>query len=98
MVMDPIELTRKIRMTLAPCSLGAWPTPLDARPDLESATRAELSLKREDRSSSRYGGHKVRGLEFPLAGLPAGPVCGTIGRAGSTPRPATAAHPPPLRL
>ena len=92
MVMDPIELTRKIRMALAPCSLGAWPTPLDARPDLEFVSRAEVSLKREDRSSPRYGGNKVRGLEFLLAGLPAGTVCVTIGAVGSTHCLATAVH------
>ena len=90
--MDPIELTRKIRVALAPCSLGAWPTSLDARPDLESASRAEVWLKREDRSSPRYGGNKVRGLEFLLAGLPAGTVCVTIGAVGSTHCLATAVH------
>lgn len=92
MVMDPIELTRKIRMALAPCSLGAWPTPLEAQPDLESASRAEVWLKREDRSSPRYGGNKVRGLEFLLASLPAGTVCITIGALGSTHCLATAVH------
>ena len=90
--MDPIELTRKIRTALAPCSLGAWPTPLDPRPDLESASRVEVWLKREDRSSPRYGGNKVRGLEFLLAGLPAGTVCVTIGALGSTHCLATAVH------
>jgi len=90
--MDPIELTRKIRMALAPCSLGAWPTPLDARPDLESASRAEVWLKREDRSSPRYGGNKVRGLEFLLAGLRGHTVCVTIGAVGSTHCLATAVH------
>ena len=73
--MDPIELSRKIRGALAPCSLGGWPTPADVRPDLAAATGcAELWLKREDRSSTRGGGNKVRGLEFLLIGLPAGTV------------------------
>src|SRR2546426_3524597 len=98
MVMDPIELSRKIRGALAPCSLGGWPTPADVRPDLAAATGcAELWLKREDRSSTRGGGNKVRGLEFLLIGLPAGTVCVTIGGVGSTPRGATATHPPDLR-
>src|SRR3989454_7750345 len=84
MVMDPIELARKIRGALAPCSLGGWPTPADVRPDLAAATGcAELWLKREDRSSTRGGGNKVRGLEFLLIGLPAGTVCVTIGGLGS---------------
>src|SRR6266550_4255099 len=63
MVMDPIELSRKIRAALAPCSLGTWPTPVDTRPDLATATgRAELRLKREDLASPRCGGNKVGGL------------------------------------
>src|SRR3989442_1161507 len=37
MVMDPIELSRKIRAAFAPCSLGTWPTPADTRPDLAAA-------------------------------------------------------------
>src|SRR5213083_2867824 len=93
MVMDPIELSRKIRAALAPCSLGTWPTPVDTRPDLAPATgRAELWLKREDLTSPRCGGNKVRGLEFLLAGLPAGMVCVTVGGFGSTHCLATATH------
>src|SRR2546425_8178820 len=84
MVMDPIELSRKIRAAFAPCSLGTWPTPADTRPDLAAATgRAELWLKREDLASPRGGGNKVRGLEFLLAGLPACVVCVTVGGFGS---------------
>ena len=91
--MDPIELSRKIRAALAPCSLGTWPTPVDTRPDLAPATgRAELWLKREDLASPRCGGNKVRGLEFLLAGLPAGMVCVTVGGLGSTHCLATATH------
>jgi len=60
---------------------------------LAAATgRAELWLKREDRSSTRCGGNKVRGLEFLLIGLPAGTVCVTIGGLGSTHCLATATH------
>src|SRR2546429_8953395 len=92
MGMDPIELSRKIRGALAPCSLGGWPTPADVRPDLAAATGcAELWLKREDRSSTRGGGNKVRGLEFLLIGLPAGAGCVTIGGA----RPPALPRPPP---
>ncbi len=91
--MDPIELSRKIRVALAPCSLGGWPTPVDVRPDLAAAAgRAELWLKREDRSSPRCGGNKVRGLEFLLGGLAAGTVCVTVGGLGSTHCLATATH------
>ena len=91
--MDPIELSRKIRAAFAPCSLGTWPTPVDTRPDLAAATgRAELWLKREDLASPRGGGNKVRGLEFLLAGLPAGMVCVTVGGFGSTHCLATATH------
>ncbi len=91
--MDPIELSRKIRAALAPCSLGTWPTPVDTRPDLAAATgRAEFWLKREDLTSPRCGGNKVRGLEFLLAGLPAGMVCVTVGGFGSTHCLATATH------
>src|SRR2546427_10786815 len=94
MVMDPIELSRKIRGAVAPCSLGGWPTPADVRPDLAAATGcAELWLKREDRSSTRGGGNKVRGLEFLLIGLPAGTGCVTIGGRG--PRHRGAPPPPP---
>src|SRR5438445_9967526 len=93
MVMDPIELSRKIRGALAPCSLGGWPTPADVRPDLAAAAGcAERWLKQEDRSSTRGGGNKVRGLEFLLIGLPAGTVCVTIGGLGSTHCVATATH------
>src|SRR2546427_1007694 len=93
--MDPIELSGKIRGALAPCSLGGWPTPADVRPDLAAATGcAELWLKREDRSSTRGGGNKVRGLEFLLIGLPAGTVCVTIGGLRSTP-PGAPPPPPP---
>src|SRR3989442_4632689 len=93
MVMDPIEVPLRLRAAWAPCSLGTCPTPADTRPDLAAATgRAELWLKREDLASPRGGGNKVRGLEFLLAGLPAGVVCVTVGGFGSTHCLATATH------
>src|SRR2546429_135374 len=53
---------------------------------------AELALKREDRASQRYGGNKVRGLEFLLAGASPGTVFVTVGGTGSTHCLATAVH------
>lgn len=77
----------------APANLGAWPTPLEAAPGLAAATgAAALWLKREDRSSSRYGGSKVRALEFLFAGMAPGTVCVTVGGTGSTHCLATAVH------
>lgn len=83
--MDSADFTRKIRTALAPCSLGAWPTPVDA-------AAPGLWIKREDRSSASYGGNKVRGLEFLLAGLPSHAALVTIGGWGSTHCLATTVH------
>lgn len=86
-------LTGKIRAAFAPSHLGSWPTPLEAAPGLAAALGLQaLWCKREDRSSPRYGGNKVRGLEFLLAGLPPGSACVTIGGTGSTHCLATAVH------
>lgn len=71
----------------APCSLGAWPTPLEAQPALARALGLRaLWLKREDLA----GGNKVRGLEFLLTGAPPRSVFVTIGGAGSSHALATA--------
>src|SRR5437867_1452453 len=87
------RLTQKIRAALGPCSLGDWPTPLESAPELARALGlAKLALKREDRSARRCGGNKVRGLEFLLAGAPAGTVFVTVGGTGSTHCLATAVH------
>jgi D-cysteine desulfhydrase len=92
-VTDPAQLTEKIRAALAPCSLGRWPTPLEEASGLGAALGvAELRLKREDRSSERCGGNKVRGLEFLLAGARPGSVVVTVGGTGSTHCLATAVH------
>lgn len=48
-------------------SLGDWPTPVTRVPDPPDGFRGELWVKRDDRSSPRYGGNKVRKLEYLLA-------------------------------
>lgn len=74
-------LATKIRSAFAPCSLGSWPTPLEAQPALARALGLDaLWLKREDLA----GGNKVRGLEFLLAGAPPQSVFVTIGGEGSS--------------
>ena len=90
---DPALLSDKIRAALAPCRLGAWPTPLEPAPALAGALGvAWLGLKREDRAATPGGGNKVRGLEFLLAGVPAGSVFVTAGGTGSTHCLCTAVH------
>lgn len=90
---DPALLARKIRAAFPPCTLGDWPTPLEAAPGLAAANGLRaLWLKREDRSSTLYGGNKVRGLEFLFGGVPAGTAFVTIGGTGSTHCLATAIH------
>jgi D-cysteine desulfhydrase len=82
-------LATKIRTAFAPCSLGEWPTPLEAQPALARALGLEaLWLKREDLA----GGNKVRGLEFLLAGAPPRSVFVTIGGEGSSHALATARY------
>jgi len=86
---DAAAFATKIRSAFAPCSLGDWPTPLEAAPALAQAVGAgALWLKREDRS----GGNKVRGLEFLLAGAGPDTVFVTVGGTGSTHCLATATH------
>ena len=90
---DAAQLIQKIRATLTPCRLGEWPTPLEHAPALARAIAvAELAVKREDRASALYGGNKVRGLEFLLAGAASGTVFVTMGGTGSTHCLATAVH------
>ncbi|HYL56395.1 MAG TPA: pyridoxal-phosphate dependent enzyme [Gemmatimonadales bacterium] len=91
---DPVQLIKKIRAALEPRSLGKWPTPLELAPALAAAVggNLELALKREDRSSARYGGNKVRALEFLFADTPAGTVFVTVGGTGSTHCLASAVH------
>ncbi len=47
--------------------LGDWPTPVQRINDPPAGFRGELWVKHDDRSSSRYGGNKVRKLEYLLA-------------------------------
>jgi len=92
-VIDPSALTGKIRFALTPCSLGSWPTPLERAAQLGEANGLRaLWIKREDASSAAYGGSKVRGLEFLLAGAAPGTVYVTLGGIGSTHCLATAVH------
>ena len=87
------ELTAKIRTAFGSCSLGRWPTPLVPAPALARASGADaLWLKVEGASSGRYGGSKVRGLEFLLVGALPDAVFVTIGGTGSTHCLATAVH------
>ena len=86
-------LSPKIRSALAPGSLGDWPTPLESAPGLAAACgAAALWLKREDRSSPRCGGNKVRGLEFLLGPAPPDVVFLTAGGTGSSHCLLTAVH------
>src|SRR5262245_49045870 len=81
------EFATKIRTLFAPCSLAAWPTPLETHPALASALGLHaLWLKREDRA----GGNKVRGLEFLLSGAAPRSVFVTVGGDGSSHALATA--------
>jgi len=92
-LVDPALLTRKIRTSLGACALGEWPTPLESAPLLARANGvSRLWIKREDRSSPVYGGNKVRGLEFLLAGSPPGTVFLTLGGTGSSHCLSTAVH------
>jgi len=92
-VFDPSVLTRKIRAALGPSRLGSWPTPLDPAVQLGQANGLRAFwVKREDASSTVYGGSKVRGLEFLLAGAPPGTVYVTLGGVGSTHCLAVAVH------
>ncbi len=70
--------------------LGDWPTPVEA---LDVGAADPLWVKREDRSADRYGGNKVRKLEWliPAARRRSGAVI-TLGAAGSNHVLATAAH------
>src|SRR5207244_8182350 len=76
-----------------PGGLGAWPPPIQAPAGPGPACgAAALWLKREDRSSPRCGGNKVRGLEFLLGPAPHDVVFLTAGGTGSTHCLLTAVH------
>ncbi len=91
--MDPSLVTGKIRAALGACALGRWPTPLELTAPLAAAAGLDaLWVKREDHSAVAYGGNKVRGLEFLIAGALPGTVFVTLGGTGSTHCLATAVH------
>ena len=74
-------------------ALGEWPTPVE-RLDLGASPGGELWVKRDDRSSTRYGGNKIRKLEYLLGdalATGAGRVI-TTGAFGSHHCLATAVH------
>lgn len=70
--------------------LGSWPTPVDVLPLPCELGNGEVWIKREDLSSPRYGGNKVRKLELLLADSNR-PVL-TFGPLGSDHVLATAVH------
>lgn len=59
--------------------LGVFPTPVDRLP----GDRA-IWIKRDDRSATRYGGNKIRALEFLLGRAQPGDIVLTVGGEGST--------------
>ncbi len=63
----PIALFRhfpELESQLPWASLGEWPTPVEALPELARALGCDpIWIKREDLSSPRFGGNKIRTLE-----------------------------------
>ncbi|HSJ65790.1 MAG TPA: pyridoxal-phosphate dependent enzyme [Gemmatimonadaceae bacterium] len=59
--------------------LGTFPTPVDQLPG-----DRPLWVKRDDRSTTRYGGNKIRALEYLLGDLRPGESVLTVGGEGST--------------
>ncbi len=77
--------------------LGDWPTPVE---ELRLGAGAPIWVKREDRSSRRYGGNKVRTLEAMLgrAAAAGAPRIWAIGAYGSNHALATVTHAPAAGL
>ncbi len=71
-------------------SLGKWPTPVEPFEALDVVAGGRAWIKREDLSSPRLGGNKVRKLEMLLAAS-TGPVI-TFGALGSSHVLSTAVH------
>jgi D-cysteine desulfhydrase len=66
---DEVALFRRVPALAARLPwvrLGTWPTPVERLAELSTELGAEIWVKREDRSSPRYGGNKVRTLEAVL--------------------------------
>ncbi|HUF31085.1 MAG TPA: pyridoxal-phosphate dependent enzyme [Gemmatimonadaceae bacterium] len=77
----PIPLVRRFPALAAVprVSLGTFPTPVDQVPG-----ERPLWVKRDDRTAQRYGGNKIRALEFILGALRPGDALLTVGGEGST--------------
>jgi D-cysteine desulfhydrase len=85
----------RLQAALPWVSLGEWPTPVERMRALEDAHGLPaFYVKRDDLSSSAYGGNKVRKLEFSLADAARKGFSGvmTMGAAGSNHVLATAIH------
>ena len=80
---------------LGTVSLGKWPTPVEPFEALDVVAKGRAWIKREDLSSDRLGGNKVRKLEMLLAAS-RGPVV-TFGALGSSHVLSTAVHAAALR-
>ncbi|MGI8844048.1 MAG: 1-aminocyclopropane-1-carboxylate deaminase/D-cysteine desulfhydrase [Gemmatimonadaceae bacterium] len=65
--------------TITRVPLGTFPTPVDQVPG-----ELPLWVKRDDRTAARYGGNKIRALEFILGALRPGDSLLTVGGEGST--------------
>jgi len=76
-------------------SLGKWPTPVEPFKALDVVAKGRAWIKREDLSSIKLGGNKVRKLEMLLAASK-GPVI-TFGALGSSHVLSTAVHAAVLR-
>src|SRR5690606_5394530 len=74
--------------------LGTYPTPVEELPGPTDAPEVRLFVKRDDLSSARYGGNKVRKLEHYLADAELGScrTLITLGGLGSNHALATAVH------
>ncbi len=86
-----------LRARLTPCALGDFPTPVERARGLEEELgAAALYIKRDDRSSSIYGGNKVRTLEvlFGLARARGQRHIVSVGAFGSNHALATVLHAP----
>jgi D-cysteine desulfhydrase len=75
-------------------SLGAFPTPVELMPDISGLAKGMLWVKRDDLTSSLYGGNKLRKMEHLLADAISKDKNSliTIGGLGSNHALATAIH------
>lgn len=85
-----IERWPKLRGRIPFVSLGTWPTQVDQIEGPGGGASSPIWVKREDLSSRRFGGNKVRKLEFLLVGEPRLVI--TFGGYGSHHVLATAIH------